>query len=47
MGVFEDDRRGGRALDAQLLLFLAAGGHPWEGALHDERRELAAVDLGE
>ena len=44
--VFEENRRGRAAVDAHLVLFVARL-EPGEGAFHDERRELLAVDLRE
>ena len=44
--ILEDERGRGGALDPHLLL-LGAGGDAGEGALHEERREVLAVDLGE
>ena len=44
--VLQDDRRGRRAVQAHLVLFLA-GRHARPGPFHQERGELLAVDLGE
>ena len=44
--VLQQDRRGGRAVQAHLVLFLA-GAEAAERALDDEGGELLAVDLGE
>ena len=46
LAVVEDERRGGRAADAHLLLF-GADGEAGEVFLDQERGELLAVNLGE
>ena len=46
LAVGQDQRAGGRAADAELVL-LRADREPGGAALDDERRELLAIDLGE